>query len=306
MKKFKRLLAVFSIMILSLVVLTGCGDKTVTMKDRSGEEFTAPKKIERIISTAPSNTEILVGLGLGDKIVAIDKYSADIKGLNKEVEKIDFRNPNAEAIIGLKPDIVIASTHNKEGEEDPFKLIKEAGIPVVYVPTSGGFDGIYEDINFLAKLTGTESKGTEIIDGMKKEVSEIKEIAKNIKDKKTVYFEIGSSPNLFSFGNNTFLNSMIEIVGAKNIFADQKEWISPSPESVIKANPDVILTNETYLENPIKSIEDRAGFNTIKAVKDKAVYEINLNASSRPSQYSIIALKEIAKAIYPKEYENIK
>lgn len=292
-------------LVLIIGIFGGCGNKDLTMQDRVGNEFTKPKSTEKIISTAPSNTEILVGLGLGDKLVAIDKYSEDVQGVKKDAAKIDFRNPDAEAIIALSPDIVIASTHNKEGEEDPFKLIKEAGIPVVYVPTSGGFDGIYEDIEFLSKLTNTESKGTEIIDGMKAEVSKIQEIGSKIKDKKKVYFEIGSEPNLFSFGNNTFLNSMIEIVGGENIFKDQKEWISPSIEAVIKGNPDVILTNETYLENPVENIEKRAGFNTIKAVKDKNIYEIDLNASSRPSQFSVIALKQIAKAIYPKEYESI-
>ncbi|MGL5647609.1 MAG: ABC transporter substrate-binding protein [Clostridium sp.] len=305
MKNFKKLLVVFVALTIVIGALVGCGKQEVTMKDRAGNSFIAPKKIERIISTAPSNTEILVGLGLGDKIVGIDKYSSDVPGIKKGIPEIDFRNPDVEAIIALKPDIVIASTHNKEGNEDPFKLIKDAGIPVVYVPTSGGFDGIYEDINFLAKLTGTEEKGTEMLDSMKSEVAKIEAIGKTIKNKKTVYFEIGSEPNLFSFGNNTFLNSMIEMVGAKNIFADEKEWISPSAESVIKKDPDVILTNETYLPNPVKSIEDRPGFNTIKAVKDKQVFVIDKNASSRPSQDSIKALKEIAKAIYPKEYAEI-
>lgn len=305
MKNFKKLLVVFAALTLVIGALVGCGNKEVTMKDRAGNEFTAPKKIERIISTAPSNTEILVGLGLGDKIVGIDKYSKDVPGIKKGIPEIDFRNPDAEAIIALKPDIVIASTHNKEGKEDPFKLIKDAGIPVVYVPTSGGFEGIYEDIDFLGKLTGTEKKATEMVDSMKSEIAKIEAIGKTIKDKKTVYFEIGSDPSLFSFGNNTFLNSMIEIVGAKNIFADEKEWISPSAESVIKKDPDVILTNETYLPNPVKSIEDRPGFNTIKAVKDKQVFVIDKNASSRPSQDSIKALKEIAKAVYPKEYASL-
>lgn len=304
MRELKKY-GVFLALVLMVGIFVGCGNKDLTMKDRIGNEFTKPKNTEKIISTAPSNTEVLVGLGLGDKLVAIDKYSEDIKGVKSDAFKIDFRNPDAEAIIALSPDIVIASTHNKEGEEDPFKLIKEAGIPVVYVPTSGGFNGIYEDIEFLSKLTNTEQKGREMIESMKTEVSKIQEIGSKIKDKKKIYFEIGSDPNLFSFGDNTFLNSMIEIVGGENIFKDQKEWISPSVEAVIKGNPDVILTNETYLENPIENIEKRAGFNTIEAVKDKNIYEIDKNASSRPSQFSIIALKEIAKAIYPKEYEGI-
>ncbi|MDU7111616.1 MAG: helical backbone metal receptor, partial [Clostridium perfringens] len=142
MRNFKKVISLVMITMMALLMFTGCGSKTVTMKDMEGTEFTVPKKIERIVSTAPSNTEILVGLGLGDKIVGVDKYSADVKGLNPDIPKIDFRNPDAEAILALKPDVIIASGHNREGKEDPFKVLKDAGIPVVYIPTSESMDGI--------------------------------------------------------------------------------------------------------------------------------------------------------------------
>lgn len=305
MKKSKRLFAALMVMTMSLLLFVGCGKKTVTMKDMEGTEFTVPKKIERIVSTAPSNTEILVGLGLGDKIVGVDKYSSDVKGLKSDVAKFDFRNPDSEAILALKPDIIIASGHNREGNEDPFKVLKEAGIPVVYIPTSKNMDGIYEDINFLAKLTGTETKGTEMVNGMKEEVNKIKAIGETIKDKKTVYFEIGSGSKLYSFGNDTFLNSLLDIVGAKNVFADQKGWISPSEEAVIKANPDVIITNESYIKDATEAIAKRPGWDTINAVKNKEIFLVDGNASSRGSQFVINALKQIAKDIYPEQYAGI-
>lgn len=305
MRNFKKVISLVMITMMALLMFTGCGSKTVTMKDMEGTEFTVPKKIERIVSTAPSNTEILVGLGLGDKIVGIDKYSADVKGLNPDIPKIDFRNPDAEAILALKPDVIIASGHNREGKEDPFKVLKDAGIPVVYIPTSESIDGIYEDINFLAKLTGTEAEGKKMVDSMKSEVNKIKAIGETIKDKKTVYFEIGSGSKLYSFGNDTFLNSLLNIVGAENIFANEKGWISPSEEAVIKANPDVILTNESYIENATDLIAKRPGWNTITAVKDNQIFLIDNNASSRGSQYVINALKQMAKDIYPEQYAGI-
>lgn len=244
-------------------------------------------------------------MGLGDKIVGVDKYSADVKGLNPDIPKIDFRNPDAEAILALKPDVIIASGHNREGKEDPFKVLKDAGIPVVYIPTSESMDGIYEDINFLAKLTGTEAEGNKMVDSMKSEVNKIKAIGETIKDKKTVYFEIGSGSKLYSFGNDTFLNSLLNIVGAENIFANEKGWISPSEEAVIKANPDVILTNESYIENATDLIAKRPGWNTITAVKDNKIFLVDNNASSRGSQYVINALKQMAKDIYPEQYAGI-
>lgn len=292
---------IMSIMIMAL--LAGCGDKTVTKKDREGNEFTQPKKIEKIVSASSSNTEILAALGLGDKIICTDKYSDDIDGLREDRTKIDFMNINAETIISLEPDIVIASTMSKSGSEDPLKSIKDAGIPVVYMPSSKNLDGIYDDITFLSDITGTSEKGKQLVKDMKKDVEDIKKIGDTIKDKKKVYFEIGSTPGLYSFGKDTFLNELINIIGAENIFANETGWIAPSEENVISDNPDVILTNETYIPNAVELIKQRPGWENVNAIKNNKVFLIDQNSSSRSTQNVVKALKEMAKAIYPEQYE---
>ncbi|RDY23859.1 ABC transporter substrate-binding protein [Romboutsia maritimum] len=299
----KRILSI--LMVAIMFIMAGCSnkkDKVVT--DREGTQVKIPNKIEKIISTAPSNTEVLVDLGLGDNLIAIDTYSSDVKGVKKDITKIDFSNPDAEAIVGLQPDIVIASGHNKTGSgQDPFKSVSDSGIPVVYIPSSDSIDGIYKDIEFISDVVGQQEKGKELVTNMKSKIQEVSEIGKNIKDKKKVYFEIGPSPNLYSFGNSTFLNEMIELIGAQNIFKEEKAWISPSSESVIEKNPDVILTNVNYIENPTQEIKSREGWENINAVKENKVYQINANSSSRPSNKILIALDEMAKAIYPENYE---
>ena len=299
----KKILAL--IMTLSIFVLSGCSSQTDRMvTDREGTEVNIPTKIEKIISTAPSNTEVLMALGLGDKLVAIDKYSTDIEGINTELPQIDFLNPDAETIIGLEPDIVIASGHNKTGSvEDPFKAISEAGIPVVYIPSSDSIDGIYKDTEFIADVVNERSKGKEIVDDMKAQVEEIKAIGDTITDKKSVYFEISPAPYLSSFGKSTFLNEMIEIIGAKNIFENEEGWISPTAEAIIDANPDVIITNAGYMENPTEEIKSRDAWENINAIKNNEVYLVDQNASSRPSQNVIKALEQMAKAVYPEHYE---
>lgn len=306
MKKFKvtKIILLVISLIFTLGLFVGCSNDKQNIKDRSGNEVAMPKNLNRIISTAPANTEILVGLGLGDKIVATDDYSKDVKGIKSDIPRISIEKPDPETIISLKPDLVVASEHNTQGGEDQFKSIKDMGIPVVYIPSSKSFEGIYKDIEFLGKVTGTENKANEIVSRMKSEVEKIKEIGDKIKDKKSVYFEIGPAPTLYSFGSDTFLNDMIEIVGAKNIFAKQKGWIQPSEESVVDKNPDVILTNVNYVKDPIKEIKSRKGWSKINAVKDNRVYQVDTNTSSRASQFSIEALKEIAKEIYPDEYKN--
>lgn len=308
MQNTKKVLSLLASFVMAMMIFVGCSNKPTTMQDREGNEFNVPKEVNTIISTAPSNTEILVDLGLSDKLVAVDKYSADVEGISEELTKIDFRNPDAEVIIALNPDIVIASGHNKSGDEDPFALIKEAGIPVAYIPSSYSIDGIYGDIEFIASLTDKEKAGKDLINSMKKEVEAIKTIGDTIKDKKNVYFEIGAGSGLYTFGNETFLNEMIETIGANNVFGEENSWITVTPEAVIDANPDVILVNSPGTnEAGLAAVEDilsREGWDTITAVKNGDVYQIDKNSSSRASQNIIKALKEMAKAIYPNEYKD--
>jgi iron complex transport system substrate-binding protein len=302
----KKITSILAIVLVAMLGIAGCSPKEKIINDREGNEVKLPTKMDRIISTAPSNTEVLVELGLADKLVGVDTYSGDIEGINKDIAKIDFLKPDAEAIIALNPDIIIASGHNKTGSsEDPFKLIKEAGISVVYIPSSESIQGIYDDTMFIADITDKKKEGQKIVDDMKKQIQEIKAIGDTIadKDKKKVYFEIAPAPGLFTFGNSTFLNEMVELVGAENIFKDQKSWISPSEEAIINANPDVILTNVDYIKNPLESIKGRKGWENINAVKNNNVFLIDKNASSRPSQHAVKALKEMATSIYPDKFK---
>lgn len=298
----KKILAIITSFVLMFAV--GCSsNKETTVTDREGNEVKVPTKLEKIISTAPSNTEILVGLGLSDKLVAVDNYSEGIEGLNKDIPKMDMNKPDAEAIIALEPDIIIASGYNKIGSaEDPYKAIIEAGIPVVYIPSSDSIEGIYKDIEFIASLVNEEKKGEEIITDMKEKISKYEELGKTIKDKKKVYFEISPAPSLFTFGHSTFLNEMIEVIGAENVFENEKSWFAPTEEAILDANSDVILTNVNYVENPIKEISSRNGWENIKAIKNGDVYYIDSNSSARGNQNIIKALDEMAKAIYPDVY----
>ena len=284
-----------------MFVMVGCATKT---EPNQGVEETA--EVSRIISTSPSNTEILVGLGLTDKIVAVDKYSTDIEGLSAEIPQLELSNPDAETILGLEPDLIITSEINQVGNaENPFSMLEESGITVLYIPTSTSIEGIYSDIEKIAEATGKVEQGEALISDMKEKISAISEIAKTIpeSERKTVYFEISPAPSLFTFGKETFLNEMIELVGATNIFGNETGWVSPSEETILKENPDVILSNVNYIENPIDEIKGRAGWENLTAVKENQIFMINTNAASRPSQNVMIALEEMAQAIYPTYYE---
>lgn len=303
---FKHVLVVMMTLVL-LASLTACGTVSTTTpslsKDRAGNAIKLPKKIERVVVAGPADTEILAGLGVANKIVAADTYSKDVSGLKKDVQYFDMYKPDAEKIIGYKPDIVIVSSMPGSTATGPFQAVKDAGICVVDVPASDNFEDIEKDIQFIADVMGVPTKGEQVVSNMKQEISSIQKIGSTIKNKKTVYFEIAPAPQMYSFGTGTFLNEMLDTIGAKNILADQKGWVSVSNEAVLHANPDVILTNVNYTPDPIGEITSRQGWKVLNAVKNNQVFSIDTNASSRPSQNIVKALKEMAKAIYPDQFK---
>lgn len=312
MKKFLSIVLIFALSISILVACqqkpqeddTNVGDKSdpITVTDSLGNEVNIPEDIESIISMGPSITEVLVELGLGDKIIAVDTYSTEIEGLKADLPAIDMMAPDVEKIIELDADLILATTMIMVEGEDPLSQLREGDTALAYIQTSESIEGIYEDIEFISKVVNKEDEGKEIVDKMKKEIDEYKAIGDTITDKKKVYFEIGESPDLYSFGKGNFLDEMISLLGAENILSDEGSWITTSEEAVISANPDVILTNVSYVEDAVGQIKARKGWENVEAIKNDTVYYIDDNNSSQPNHNIVKALEEMAKAIYPDKY----
>lgn len=270
--------------------------------DREGNLVEVPAEINTIISAAPSVTEILAGLGLADKIIAADMYSSDVEGIDPAVCTLDFYNLNTEELVALAPDVIIINGISDNGDTDPYAELKAAGTNVVYIPSAVSLDGIKDDIAFLAAYTRTSDKGDELIGTIDSCISDISAKAANITEKKSVYFEISAAPYLYTTGSGTFLNEIIELVGAENIYGGEEGWISNSDETVIAANPDVILTSVAYEGYDFNEITAREGWNVLTAVKNGEVYQVGANETSRASQHVVDGINEIASAIYPDVY----
>ena len=293
------------VFIVLTIFVSGCAREPYReLFDRTGKKVIINGPINRIISTAPSNTEIIADLGMAEKLIAVDRHSARVEGIPAGLTLIDFFYPDAEVIIGLEPDIIIANGHNATGTgEDPFRLLREMGIPVAYISMSKSINDIYDDIAFTADLLRVPEKGDELLRFMRSQVDEIARIGAAIENRKTVYFEISAAPEMFTFGKDSFLDDMIRTIGAVNIFGNDNWIVSPGAESIISRNPDVILTNVDYIEDPIGELKSRPGFDEISAVTHNRIYQIDTNSSVRPSARITFALRQMARAVYPEAYE---
>ncbi len=273
-----------------------------TIIDREGNEIPIPDEINSIVSAAPSITEILSGLGLADKIIAADVYSADVPEVDPSVCTLDFYNLNAEELIMLDPDVVIINGISDYSGNDPYQSLKDAGINVIYIPTSNSISAVKLDIEFLADYTGTDENGAELISSIEEAEEYFSAKAETITERKTVYFEIGAAPYLYTCGHGTFIDEIITLIGAENIYSEEEGYLSNSDETVIAGNPDVIITNVMYDGYDFNEIKSREGWDSITAVKNGAVYSVDSNATSRPSQNIVKGIYEVAEAVYPEVY----
>lgn len=302
----KKVFAVFVVLFLVLVSITGCNSQnesgkdtdSLVIKDSEGTEVTIGKKPERIISLAPSNTEILYALGLGDKIVGVTNYD-DYPEEVKSKEKIGDLSVNIEKVVSLQPDLILANSLNGDAVEK----LRNLGMTVL-VTNASSIQDVYTVIEMIGKATGASEQAANLIASMKKDVEEIKQLVKDIpQDKKPkVYVEINNK--LFTTGKGTFMHEIIELAGGVNIAADLEGWKQLSEEEIILRNPDIILNTYGYMNyNVAQSIKDRAKWQNINAIKNNKVFDVDSNKMSRPGPRVTEGLKEVAKILHPELFK---
>lgn len=270
--------------------------------DPSGAEVSIPDSIDSIVCLSPAVNEVLIALGVGDSLVAYDTQSVGLEGVPADLPTLDMMQPDMETLASLKPDVLFVSNMTLYDQTNPFQQLIDMGVCVLCVPSANSIAEIESSLSFIAAAVGKSAEGDALIDGMQAELDRIAAIGESITEKKTVYFEIGAAPNLYSFGSGVFLNEMIELIGAENILADQEGWLAVEGETVASANPDVILTNVNYLDDAVGEILSRSGWEGVSAIQNKQVYYID-NMSSSLSNHNIVkALDEMAKAVYPDAY----
>lgn len=269
--------------------------------DPSGAAISIPEKIDTIVTLAPSLSETVAALGLSDKIVGYDLQSVGLENLPENVPTFDLTNPDIEQLVALAPDVLLVSSMSLYDQEAPYQPLIDAGVCVICVPTSESIDGVKSDIEFLASALSANEAGQAVLSELNTELDKLAAIAATIpeSERKTVYFEISAAPYMYSCGSGTYLNEMIEWVGGVNVLADQTGWLSVEGETIVAADPDIIFTNVNYINKPTEEILSRDGWAGIKAVTNSDVYYIDNMSSSLPNQNIIVAMRQMAQALYP-------
>ncbi|MBW0765080.1 ABC transporter substrate-binding protein [Mammaliicoccus fleurettii] len=293
----KRLTVIYLILA-ALIVLSGCQSGNSDSNKETKQESTDKKEDKRIVSLIPSNTEILYELGLGDKVVGVstvDDYPKDVK--NKK--KFDAFKLDTEALLKAKPDLILAHESNQSTQEKDLKKLSDAGVKVVYIDDANSINEMYETFKQVGKVTGKEREANQLVRKVKSEINKvIIEVPKEQQGKK-VFMEISSQPDIYTSGSNTFYDDMLNSIKAENIYHDQEGWIKTDKESILKRNPDVMITTSGQNEDEYQKLNNnRDGFEQVKAVKEKHVHALNADMISRPGPRLAKGLKELSDKVY--------
>ena len=281
-------------------------------KDRSGNDIVLPAEINAIISMSPATTRALIDMGYADKIVASDTNSQYSYGLElaDEVLYMDMMSPDQEQIVALNPDIVFTSGMSSKDGEDAYGNVRAAGLCVADIPSSASIKDVEEDLLFIGKCIGDEAAAQALVDEMEETISDIKEIAATIPEdeKKTVLFELftpsADYPTIYTAGPGTYINEMLELVGAVNIAADEDaQWPALTEEAAVGADPQVILSADMYTPDAINAILSMKGWENVTAIKNGDVYMLDADEVNQPCHRIINALVDMAVFIYPEYFE---
>lgn len=295
----KRFLPLFMILVL-LLAASGCGaesarEQGIRVIDSRGVEISLESVPRSIISLSPANTEILYALGAGDQIIAVSEYCNYPEDTANKQKIPTGEKLNVETLIALKPDVVFAS--NMNAMADQIVQIEQSGIKVV-VTEANSLDETYAMIRMIGQAIGKSEAADKLVNGMQESFAAMREDARG-RVTKSVYIEVSPLQyGLWSCGRGTFVQELLDIIGAKNIFDDTEGWSAVSEEQVIERNPDIIITTLsplTGIEDPVAEIMGRANWSEINAVKKGQVYMLDSDMLSRPGPRLVDAAQTLAK-----------
>lgn len=293
---------VFLTLALTLLVATGCrlaapvpAERTFT--DGAGREVTLRGVPQRLISMAPSNTEILFALGLGPQVLGITawcNYPVEAAALEKVG---DWWAPNYERIVALRPDLVFATG---TADSEIVVRLEALGVPVLVVnaPTLAE---VIEQVLLVGEVTGATNRAAELAEAMRRRMQEVRDrIAAAPGDPPTVFWALDDQ--LWTVGPGSFVHDLISLAGGRNIAEGLgTAYAQYSLESLLQADPDVIIV-AILAPDSVAGLDALPGWSNLRAVQAGRVHQVDGDLVSRPGPRIVEGLELVARLLYPEQF----
>jgi iron complex transport system substrate-binding protein len=258
----------------------------------------------RVISLAPSNTEILFAIGAGTQVVGRDTFS-DYPADAKNLPDIGGSNGkyDIEKIATLKPDLVIASELNTP---DQVKALEDLHITVYYLSNPPDLEGMYANLGLVGEMTGHKAQAETLVASLRQRVKAVTDKVSGVTNRPTIFYELDATDpsKPFTAGPTTFIDQMIQLAGGSNIAGGlSNPWPQLSLEEILVKNPDMILLGDAAYGNSPEQVKQRSGWTDLKAVKDGNIQVFDDNLVSRPGPRLVDGLEILAKLIHPELFK---
>jgi iron complex transport system substrate-binding protein len=274
------------------------------MTDGLGNTIMLVDPAQKVVSLAPSNTEILYALEAGSQVVGRDEFS-DYPEEAKSLPSVggSFGEYNPEAIVALKPDLVLAA------EINPPELVQsltDLGLTVYYLKNPTTLEGMYDNLVTVGALVGRSDEAANLIDSLEARVTAVDQKLVGVADKPLAFYELDSTdPSApFTAGPGTFVDLLIQRAGGTSVGSTLgSAWAQISVEELISVDPDMILLGDSAYGISPESVGQRAGWDGITAVMEGKVYPFDDNLVSRPGPRLVDGYEQLAKLLHPELFK---
>jgi iron complex transport system substrate-binding protein len=273
-----------------------------TYTDDMDREVAINEVPERIVSHVPSITEMLFALGLGDRVVGVSDYCDYPEEAQSKPSVGNYFNPSIENIVALEPDLVLTDGHSENIQQ-----LDGLGITYMVIDPSD-IDGIYEALELLGDITGTQSEAADLIDSMQNSIADVLDQVEGAPLVRVMYIIDATDPTLpWTAGPGSFVDALITMAGGENIAGQaQGAWIQLAIEEIVNADPEIIILPLSHgtAFTPPEVLEEHPAWQGITAVAEGHIFFIEADLVDLPGPRIVRGLEELAsRIIHPELFE---
>jgi len=285
--------------------------RNMTLVDDRGYVLNLTFYPKRIVSLAPSNTEILFAVGAGDKVVGVTDYCNYPYNFSAWIEAGNLTSvgrywtPNIEAIVALDADLILAAF----AQEELVSTLRGMGYNVLVLDPDDVED-VLKDIVLVGRATDRAVEAATLVTDLRRRIDSVISKVAGTTSVPKVYYEIWYDP-LWSVGSESWEQKLIEKAGGINIFADQNlKYFEPSSEAIIERNSDIMIFPLGHGAGPLfwgsfDQVKARPGWDAISAVQNNRLYTIDADIINRPSPRIVDALEILTQIIHPELFREL-
>jgi iron complex transport system substrate-binding protein len=272
----------------------------ISLTDGLGRQVTLDAPAQRVISLAPSNTELLYSVGAGNQVIGRDEFSnypAEVASLTNVGGS--FGDFDLETIASLEPDLVLMAEINTATQ---VKSLEDLGLTVYYLSNPDDLNGLYQNIQIVGTLTGHSEDANTLVESLQTRVQAVEDKLVNNTTLPKVFYELDATDPTkpWTAGDGSYINTLITLAGGQNIGAGlSSSYAEISSEEIITQNPDIILLGDAAYGISVESVSQRSGWSAINAVKNNQIFSFDDDTVSRPTARMVDALENLAKILHP-------